>query len=463
MNIKYPLSALFLDSGGGWTSGKENSFILFRNPAFSLSFNGRIATIDMPGKRLDSSRDPLSILEGYLSEGYFAAGYLGYEFSRFTQEGFLPIREKGGELLVSGVAIKRDGSDEQELSVDINQESRSKCQSVALTHRNCGSWGTTPVMYFLFFSEEDMILGDIENLRHLIQIPHQEYSHPEKLGDPCSNMSKGEYIDMVKRAKRYIENGDVYQVNLSQRFTVPLKSSPLAYFLDLYDVQPVPFGCYMDFGGFQLISGSMELFLRKTERKLFTKPIKGTRKKGFTDEADAILRAELVSSEKERAENLMIVDLMRNDLGRVCKYGTVRVNKLFDIESYSTLHQMVSEVEGHLRDGVKTSDIIKSAFPSGSVTGAPKKRALEIIDELEPHLRGPYCGALGILSPDGDFTLSVAIRVLVSREGSGSVMSGAEGTFWVGGGIVWDSDPEKEYEETLVKARAIKKALGMAE
>lgn len=423
MNIKHPFSALFLNSGGGWTSGKENSFILFRNPAFSLSFNGKIATIDTSPKRLDFSRDPLSILEGYLSEGYFAVGYLGYEFSRFTQEGFLPVRVKEGESL--------------------------------------------PSVYFLFFREEDMISGNIENLRPLIPISPQEPSHPGKLADlagrPCANISKGEYIDMVRRAKGYIENGDVYQVNLSQRFTVPIKSSPLIYFLNLNDVQPVPFGCYMDFGGFQLISGSMELFLRKTGRKLVTKPIKGTRKRGFTDEADAILKAELVSSEKERAENLMIVDLMRNDLGRVCKCGTVRVNKLFGIESYSTLHQMVSEVEGQLRDEVKTSDIIKSAFPPGSVTGAPKRRALEIIDELEPHLRGPYCGALGIFSPDGDFTLSVAIRILVSREGNRPVLSGVEGTFWVGGGIVWDSDPEKEYGETLVKARAINKALGMAE
>jgi aminodeoxychorismate synthase component I len=411
MDIKYPFSALLLDSGGGWTSDKENSFILFRNPAFSLSSKGRTAIINLPNERLNSSREPLSILEGYISEGYFAVGYLGYEFSQFTQEGFLSVREKEGEPF----------SD----------------------------------ICFLFFKEEDMVSGKIQDLKYLIQVPFQEGCGDAPLGRPYPNISRDEYISMVKYAKGYIKSGDIYQVNLSQRFIAPLKSPPLFYFFSLYDVQPVPFGCYIDFGGFQLISGSMELFLRKTGKKLVTKPIKGTKRRGFTDEEDAILRAELVSSEKERAENLMIVDLMRNDLGRVCRYGTVKVNKLFDIESYSTLHQMVSEIEGQLKDGIRICDIIKNTFPPGSVTGAPKRRALEIIDEIEPHLRGPYCGAFGIFSPNGDFTLSVAIRILVSKE--------EKGTFWVGGGIVWDSEPEKEYEETLVKARAIKKALRMVE
>jgi anthranilate/para-aminobenzoate synthase component I len=199
----------------------------------------------------------------------------------------------------------------------------------------------------------------------------------------------------------------------------------------------------------------MELFLRKTGRKIVTKPIKGTRKKGFSVEEDAILKAELISSQKERAENLMIVDLMRNDLGRVCNYGTVKVNNLFNIESYATLHQMVSEVEGYLKDEIRIGDIIKSTFPPGSVTGAPKRRAVELIDELEPHVRGPYCGAIGIFYPNGDFTLSVGIRIMLVKK--------CIGTFWVGGGIVWDSDPEKEFDETLVKARAIQKALGIVE
>ena len=430
MNIKSTsCSALFLDSGGGWTPDKENSFILFKNSVLSLFSRNGIVTVSLPERQFSTRRNALSVLDGYLSEGYIAVGYLGYEFSRFTEEGFKPFHKKDGDRV--------------------------------------------PDLYFLFFRKEDVVSGEIHDIKYLLEDISQESFNSAKYrgdlgGHPCSNMTKDEYIKMVTGAKDYIASGDVYQVNLSQRFTTALKRSPLSYFLNLCEVQPVPFACFMDFGGFQLISGSMELFLRKTGGKLVTKPIKGTRKRGFTVESDAILRAELISSEKERAENLMIVDLMRNDLGRVCRLGTVKVNKLFNIESYSTLHQMVSEIEGFLNDEVSIVDIIGSTFPPGSVTGAPKKRALEVIDELEPHLRGPYCGTFGIFMPDGNFELSVAIRILVARKAKEPVLSKVEGseiegTFWVGGGIVWDSDPEKEYEETLVKAKAIKKALGMAE
>ena len=414
-----PCSALFLDSGGGWARNKKNAFIIFGKPALSLFARDGVVTVSLPEREYNTSRNPISVLEGYLSEGYIAVGYLGYEFSRFTEEGFEPFNKKDGDRV--------------------------------------------PDLYFLFFRREDVVSGGIHDLKKYL-VPHtcQGVFSSAKFtaaGDPVdrprSNMTKDEFINMVTFAKDYIASGDVYQVNLSQRFTSIVELSPLSYFLKLYDVQPVPFGCYIDFGGFQLISGSMELFLRKTGEKLVTKPIKGTKKRGSSVEEDAILKAELVSSEKERAENLMIVDLMRNDLGRVCRLGTVKVNELFSIESYSTLHQMVSEIEGLLKDEVSLVDIIRSTFPPGSVTGAPKKRALEIIDELEHHQRGPYCGAMGIFMPNGDFTLSVGIRILVAKQ--------ERAMFWVGAGIVWDSDPESEYEETLIKARAIKKALGVVE
>jgi anthranilate/para-aminobenzoate synthase component I len=195
----------------------------------------------------------------------------------------------------------------------------------------------------------------------------------------------------------------------------------------------------------------MELFLQKRGRQIVTRPIKGTRRRGLDEQEDEALRNELLESAKERAENLMIVDLMRNDLGRVCEFGSVRVNKLFSVEPYLTLFQMVSEVEGRLREDASLDQIIRATFPPGSVTGAPKRRAMEIIDELEPHMRGPYCGAIGFFRPDGDFTLSVAIRVLAASHG--------KGVFWVGGGIMWDSNPELEYEETLIKAEAMMRAL----
>ncbi len=418
-------SALFLDSGGGWTPDKKNSFIFFKNPVLSLLSREGVVTVNrfdspttnFPETKFETRRNPISVLQGYLEEGYYGAGYIGYEFSRFTEEGFIPFHKKEGDEV--------------------------------------------PDLYILFFRKEDVVLGETHDLKYLLPISSQEQiinaerCRSHQTSRLYSNMSKQEYIGMVDRAKDYIASGDAYQVNLSQRFTAALQPSPISYFLSLYGVQPVPFGSYLDFGEFQVISGSMELFLRKTGERLVTKPIKGTKKRGFTVEADAILRAELVSSEKERAENLMIADLMRNDLGRVCKTGTVKVNKLFDIESYSTLHQMVSEIEGCLEDETGITAIIESTFPPGSVTGAPKKRASELIDELEPHRRGPYCGAIGIFTPDGDLTLSVGIRILMVKEGKAQ--------FWVGGGIVWDSDPEKEYEETLIKARAIKKAMGILE
>ena len=416
-----PCSALFLDSGGGWlpdmvrpgSPQEESSFVFFRDPVFSLSSLGQGVSVSLQDRKLNFNRDPLSVLEGYLSEGYIAVGYVSYEYSRFTEEGFIPIWKKEGE--------------------------------------------TYPDIYLQFFKERDVISGSLEDLKNILPTHYQTLKayNPLMRIEMYSNMTKMEYLNMIRFAKEYIASGDIYQVNLSQRFTTPILSPPIFYFLNLFDVQPVPYGCYIDFGQFQLISGSMELFLRKTGRKIVTKPIKGTRKKGFSVEEDAILKAELISSQKERAENLMIVDLMRNDLGRVCNYGTVKVNNLFNIESYATLHQMVSEVEGYLKDEIRIGDIIKSTFPPGSVTGAPKRRAVELIDELEPHVRDPYCGAIGIFYPNGDFTLSVGIRIMLVKK--------CIGTFWVGGGIVWDSDPEKEFDETLVKARAIQKALGIVE
>ena len=409
------LPSIFLDSGNGWLGnpGQKDRYMLLDSPVHTLSFKDGVSTIVSGEGTRKSKRDPLSILEGYLSEGYAAAGYIGYEYSKYTDTGFIPKYMKEG--------------------------------------------GTYPDMFLKIYKYEDLKMGDLTQLKYDISALNQtDISLSEhKNNEISSNMDIEEYKETIERAKSYIGSGDIYQANLSQRYMAQFDQSPLDYFLRLYNSQPVPFGAYMDFGDFQVISGSMELFLRKTGNKLLTKPIKGTRRRGRTEELDTVKRAELISSDKERAENLMIVDLMRNDLGRICEKGSVKVNSLFDIETYSTLHQMVSEIEGIVNDDKGLAGIIGNVFPPGSVTGAPKKRTLEIIDELEPHLRGPYCGALGIFYPNGDFVLSVGIRLVVTKKG--------RATFWVGGGIVWDSDPEKEYEETILKSYAIKKALGLME
>jgi aminodeoxychorismate synthase component I len=410
-------SCLLLDSGDGWFGDheKRGSFIRFGEPEGLLYSKDGVVTVRTRRDGMETKLHPLSVLEGCLSEGYLAAGYIGYEYSAYTDSGFTPSYLKDGEKY--------------------------------------------PDMKFLLFRVEGMSTGHLGALKFDSDY-ERVYSggsmQSEDTGDEfTSNMSREEYIGMVERAKKYIKYGDIYQVNLSQRFIFNYRLNPLEYFLRLFHVQHVPFGCYMDFGDFQLISGSMELFLRKRGEKLITRPIKGTGERGRTPESDIIKRARLVSSEKERAENIMIVDLMRNDLSKVCRDGSVRVRRLFDIESYSTLHQMVSEVEGLIREGESIRSVIESVFPPGSVTGAPKRRALEIIDELEPHSRGPYCGAIGIFFPNGDFTLSVGIRLMVVKSGRAE--------YCAGGGIVWDSDPEREFEETLLKSVAIKKSLGLTE
>lgn len=277
-------------------------------------------------------------------------------------------------------------------------------------------------------------------------------SHESGKRNPRPNMSRSEYIKMVEKAQSYIKQGDIFQVNLSQKFEVPFKTPARKFLTELYNEQPVPFACHFDFGSYHLISGSMELFLKKRGNKITTRPIKGTRPRKSGKERDREMVNELKESEKENAENIMIVDLMRNDLGRICRFGSVEVKDLLKVETYSTLHQMVSEVEGRLRNDIKIRDIIDATFPPGSVTGAPKHRSMEIIDELEPHQRGPYCGAIGVFRPSGDFTLSVAIRIVTIKEDKAK--------FWMGGGIVWDSIPEEEYEETLTKAEATVNVLG---
>ncbi len=415
MKLSNQYSSLLLDSGGGWCTDQGNtpSYIAFRQPAVSFSSNGVEVTIKSRGSTDLINADPLEVLDNYLNQGYVAVGYIGYEFSRYTNEGFDPVHKKDGDKY--------------------------------------------PDLSFLLYERDSMVTGDYSQLDFDVQspdikeelLPNRPIAAPSHI---CPNMTMPQYIEMVKRGKSYIEQGDIYQVNLSQRMITRFNLIPLTYFRQFYEVQPVPFGCYINFGDFQLLSGSMELFLRKKGDKLTTNPIKGTIKRGKTEEIDTILKAKLISSAKERAENLMIVDLMRNDLGRVSKIGSVKVNKLFEVETYSTLHQMVSEVEGEIHEKITISEIIKNVFPPGSVTGAPKKRTLEVIDELEPHLRGPYCGTIGIFYPNGDFTLSVAIRIMLTQLG--------KATFFVGGGIVWDSDPKKEFDETILKSEAITKAMG---
>jgi para-aminobenzoate synthetase component 1 len=257
---------------------------------------------------------------------------------------------------------------------------------------------------------------------------------------------------MVRRAVDYIHAGDVFQVNCAHEFRAQWRGDPLALYLAMRAHNPAPFGAYLDLGrGRAICSTSPELFLRLRGREAVTRPIKGTRPRGDTEAEDRRLAAELRTSEKDGAELAMIIDLERNDLGRVCEPGTVVVRDAGAIESYAAVHHRVAEVAGVLEAGCDRVDLLAATFPGGSITGAPKVRAMQIIDELEAGRRGPYTGSIGLLADDGSMDLNIAIRTPVLADG--------EVRIWVGGGIVADSDPDAEYAETLAKGRAMFRAL----
>jgi para-aminobenzoate synthetase component 1 len=257
------------------------------------------------------------------------------------------------------------------------------------------------------------------------------------------------YLDAVGRVRDYIIAGDIFQANLSQRFQTAMPEAPFDLYRRLRRRNPAPFAAYLDYGELAILSASPERFLRLDEQRrlIETRPIKGTRPRGLGPMHDAALGRALAESEKDRAENVMIVDLLRNDLSRVCRPGTVRVPELFALEHHPTVHHLVSTVVGELEPGADAADLIRAAFPGGSITGAPKVRAMEVIAELEPTQRGVYCGSVGYISVTGAMDTSIVIRTYLALRG--------QLYFQAGGGIVADSDPELEYRETLDKARGL--------
>lgn len=269
-----------------------------------------------------------------------------------------------------------------------------------------------------------------------------------------SNFAREEYLKAVETAREYILAGDIFQVNLSQRFEADLPVSPYELYQQLRKINPAPFASYLGFDEVSVVGASPERFLRVRGDWVETRPIKGTRRRGNSMVEDEALAHQLISSIKDRAENIMIVDLERNDIGRVCRYGTVKVTELAILETYSTVFHLTSTVEGRLRQGKNRIDLLKATFPGGSITGAPKVRAMEIIDELEPTKRSVYTGSIGYLSFSGEMDLNIVIRTFLIK--------GGKAYFQVGGGIVYDSEPEAEYEETLDKAKALVQALNLS-
>ncbi|MDQ7018141.1 MAG: anthranilate synthase component I [Robiginitomaculum sp.] len=281
----------------------------------------------------------------------------------------------------------------------------------------------------------------------------QGNEHPP-MAEPTSNTTPEHYRDMVERAREYIKAGDIFQMVPSQRFSAPLAEHPFALYRSLRRLNPSPFLYYLNFEDFSVVGSSPEILVRVRNRKVTIRPIAGTRPRGANPAEDAALEADLLADPKERAEHLMLLDLGRNDAGRACKAGTIQVTEQFGVEHYSHVMHIVSNVEGDLDDNKDAVDALFAGFPAGTVSGAPKIRAMEIINELEVEKRGLYAGAIGYFSAGGDMDTCIALRTAVIKNGTMYVQAG--------GGVVLDSDPEAERMETVHKSRALFRAAAQA-
>ncbi len=289
------------------------------------------------------------------------------------------------------------------------------------------------------------ILPDLQSIRKANQ---------EK-NEVKSNFSQDDFIKAVNQSKEYIRDGDIFQVVLSRRFSRKIYSSPFDIYRVLRSLNPSPYMYFLKFGDFSIVGSSPEILVRKEEDNVILRPIAGTKPRGRSEEDDTKLAEELFKDDKERAEHIMLVDLGRNDLGRVCDYGTVKIKELLSLEKYSHVMHLVSEVHGHLRKGLDQFDLLRACFPAGTVSGAPKVRAMQIIEELEPSSRGPYAGALGYFSFSGNMDTCITIRTMIIQNNIAYIQAGA--------GIVADSIPENELKETMNKAKALITAIELTE
>ena len=425
--------AVFLDSGGHHLTQSRYD-IIAAEPHTTLVTRGKLTEIRSDAIAL-SREDPLVLLRQYLEFDPAAAcdlpftggvlGYFSYDLGRRFERlpAFAEDAEKMPEMAV-GIydwAVVVDHLDKRSWLVAQGRRADTKARWTELVAR---------------FSAE----------------PVERARVPFRITAPlASNLARERYATAFRRVLDYIHAGDCYQINLAQRFAAPAAGDPWLAYQALRVINPAPYAAYLNTPHGQILSASPERFLKLERGSVETKPIKGTRPRAGHPRVDAELAAELKASEKDRAENVMIVDLLRNDLSKNCELGSVKVTKLFEVESFATVHHLVSTVTGTLRQGRDALDLLRGCFPGGSITGAPKLRAMHIIEELEPDRRGVYCGAIGYIGCDGNMDLNIAIRTLVYAGGSIR--------FWAGGGIVADSRLEDEYQETFDKAAAMLKLL----
>ncbi|MGR8933446.1 MAG: aminodeoxychorismate synthase component I [Gammaproteobacteria bacterium] len=422
--------AVFLDSGFPYSQmGRYD--IIAADPVCTLVTRGEFTTVTSRDGEYVSEVDPFQLLKEKVTLGLpklprlpfngGAIGYFAYDLVRRLEE--LPVLAEDAEHI-------------PEMAVGIYE------WALLVDHRKQCS-------YLIGLRDSEHVQAQWQKLTALFSVPRQTDLSPgfKVLGDVQTNMTAVDYSVAFAKIKHYLKEGDCYQVNLAQRFAAPCTGDPWAAYMALRKINAAPFGCYLNVPGVQVLSSSPERFLQVTGSLVVTKPIKGTRPRKDEPDEDRRQIEALSSSEKDRAENVMIVDLLRNDIGKNCRKGSVRVPKLFDVESYATVHHLVSTVSGELDDGQHAVDLLRSCFPGGSITGAPKIRAMEVIEELEPHRRGVYCGAIGYIGFDGNMDTNIAIRTLVHSEHCIR--------FWAGGGIVNDSVLEEEYQESFDKAAAM--------
>ena len=422
--------SVYLDSAHPYSEAGRYD-ILTADPYATLVTRGGSTRIERMGERSTSAEDPFDLIRRELGaagrgpEGVpfsgGALGYFGYDLARRIER--FP-------------SLARDETGLPEMAVGLYD------WAMVVDHRQRSSW--------LVGQGHDTATR--RRWKQLLALfrrspPLMKEGVFRLTGRVESNLDPAAYGTAFRRVQHYIHEGDCYQVNLARRFAAAAQGDPWSLYLALRRANPAPFSAFLQLPWGVVLSSSPERFLRVSGGRVETQPIKGTRPRGDTPQDDREQIQALQSSDKDRAENLMIVDLLRNDLGRCCRPGSVQVAKLFEVESFARVHHLVSTITGRLAPGHDALSLLRACFPGGSITGAPKIRAMQIIEELEPCRRGVYCGAVGYLGCDGDMDTNIAIRTLV--------YSGGMLRFWAGGGIVADSTEAAEYQETLDKAAAV--------
>lgn len=424
------------------------------DPAVVVSSKGQKITIDEKGERKEKtieSGNPLSAIKEILARynpvdipelprfSGGAVGFISYDMARFF------------ENLPENTEDDLNVPDSQFIITDTMLVFDNVSQTVKMVSN---AYIESDDLEAVYQQTVEKIVLLQEKLKAPVKVETEQNKETVELGFD-SNFEKEKFKESVDKIKQYVFEGDVIQVVLSQRLTFALKKKAFDIYRALRTINPSPYMYFLKFGGMEVVGSSPEILVRLEDEKIEVRPIAGTRKRGKTEEEDLALEKDLLQDEKELAEHIMLVDLGRNDLGRVAKINTVEVNESFTVERYSHVMHIVSNVRGMLKEGLDCFDVLKAAFPAGTVSGAPKIRAMEIIDELEPNRRGLYAGAVGYIGFSGNMDAAIAIRTLVVKDQTAYL--------GVGAGIVADSVPESEFEETMNKGRALLKAIELAE